>query len=867
MSLFSRLFGTPRAAPAVPPASTATATAPPGAPAAGAARVAADTARLAAVRQLPDGEALRAFAGLGPMNGGTAAKSTSLVVERAAHERLAALIDSGAVDFAAFCREAQDRSAMLSVALLCQDPARPAQAFATLEDPSALVQLVLHSPSSRIRQLAAERITDPAELRQTLKQVRDKDKRVYKILKQKCDALTAAERQAAQLAAETAALCASLERHSLRPHEPQYAAVLEHYTARWSSLTVPPSSDLEERAQSAIARGREVIAAHRHELERQAADSAARTADREQAERARQAEQAAAAASSHAAALLRREAAAAREAEEQARQAARAAVDQQFRQIAGLLRSANSALGDGNTQRAAGLRRAIAEKTATLALPVHLTRELQQLDEKLDELKQWKDYAVAPKRIELIEEMQSLIGLTEDPQRLAERIKALQQEWRTIGKGIVADAPDDWERFQQASRAAYEPCRIHFEAQAALRRDNLQRRQALLERLSAFAAAQQPGAAPQPDGVDGRRLATVVREASLEWRGYFPVDRGAGREIQRQFERSMARLQDLLDGWYQRNADDKRALIARARPLLAQADSREAIEAVKQLQLKWKSTGPARRDQDQSLWSEFRELCDAIFQKRQQAYDEYSAGLEASKRQAIALCDEAERLAAAPGAELLEGSAKIADWRAAFDALDEMPRSDARGLRERFERAVDGCAQRAARRRAEDAERSYTDLFEAARLSQAHAWAVADETGAADPAASRAAAESFIAGVTRWPKGGLQAIQTALANADAPPTTPLDAREASLRTLCIRCEIHGGLPTPDEDQPRRREYQVKRLMQSMGQGESADTENWDSIALQWAGSAAVTPAVYDSCRARFLRSWEARPAPKTGRST
>jgi hypothetical protein len=784
MSLFSRLFGKPRAAPAAP--TTPAAAAPAAAPA--------------------------------PTSGATPrapAAAAPGAAERAAQERLAA------------------------------------QALATLEDPSAIIELALHSPSSRIRQLAAERITDPAALRQTLKQVRDKDKGVYRILKQKCDALTAAERQAAEIAAETAALCASLERHSLRPHEPQYAAVLEHYAARWRSLPMRPA-DLDERAQSAIVRGRNVIAAHLEEVERAAAEAAARTAAREEAERVRQAELAAAAAEAAAAALLQQQTAAARDAEERARQAARTAEDQQFRRIAGLLRSANGALSDGNTQRAAGLRRAIAEKTASLALPAHLARQLAELDGKLEQLKQWKDFAVAPKRRELIEEMQSLIGVSEDPRVLAERIKALQQEWRTISKGIVADAPDDWERFQQASRAAYEPCRIHFEAQAALRRDNLQKRHALLERLSAFAAAQ------PLEPVDGRSLVTVLREASLEWRSHSPVDRDAGRELQQQFDRTMAGLQALLDGWYQRNADEKRALIAKARPLLAQPDSREAIEAVKRLQLQWKNTGTARRDQDQALWSEFRELCDAIFQKRQQAYAEYSAGLDASKGQAIDLCDQVERLAAAPASELQGGSAKIAEWRAAFDALDEMPRSDARGLRERFERAADACAQRAARQRAEDAQRAFTDLFEAARLIQAHAWAVADESAATDPAASRAAAEAFIAGVARWPNGGQKAIQAAFANAGSPPATTLDEREESLRTLCIRCEIHGGMPTPEEDLPRRRERQVQRLMQGMGQGGYSDAEDWDAIALEWVRSAAVTPAVYASCRARFLRCWEAR---------
>jgi len=838
MSLFSRLFRTRPTAPT--PAAAASL------PSAARSKTASgEAARLTAIGHLPDGEELRRLAGLSP---GAAAMPAAPACERAAQARLAALIDAGAIDFAAFCGEATDRSAMLRIALLCADPSRAAAALATIKDPSDVVQLVLRSPSSRVRQLAAEQITDPKQLRDTLKLVRDKDKSVYKILKLKCDALNAEERKAAEVAAEIESLCASLERHSLRPYEPQYATVLEYHCTRWRSLPNRPSAEFEARAQQAIERGREVIAAHQRKLEQQAAEAAARHAAVEAAERAAQAAHEAALARSEADALQRQEEAAVREAEERARQAERAAEEQSFRQIGGLLRAARGALGDGNTQRAAGLRRAIAEKVATLVLPAHLTRQLLELDDKLNELKQWKDYAVAPKRIELIAEMESLIGAEEDPKVLAERIKALQQEWRTISKGIVGDTPDDWERFHQAAQAAYEPCRLHFAAQSQLRRDNLLQRKALLERLAAFEAAQ------TPEDLNGRLLATVLREAAQEWRGYFPVDREPNRPIQEEFERTVARLQAMLDGWYQRNGEAKQSLIAGARQLLAQADSREAIEAVKRLQVQWKSTGAARRDQDQSLWSEFRELCDAIFKKRQQAYDEYQAGLEANKRQAVALCEEAERAST---------TSKIPEWRSAFDALDEMPRNDARELRERFERAVDACVARANEERAREAERSFANLFEAARLIQAYAWAVASEADPEARSALRLAAESFLASTDHWPKGALPALKETLSTVPSQTDASqaeaeLGAREQSLRTLCIRCEIQSETPTPPEDQPLRREFQVQRLMQGMGQGGHARGENWESLALEWVRSGAVSPAVYDSCRARFLRCWSRR---------
>ena len=820
--------------------------------------------RIAAVDKLPDGDALRELAGLSATAESTVAAPATL--KRAARTRMARLIDEGAIEFTAFCDQARNGPAMFAVAVLCKDAGRLPQALDLIRDPEQLAQLVVDGPSSRLRQLAAERIHDPKQFRQLLQQVRGKDKSVYKILKQKCDALNAEERKEQEIKDEIEALCASLERLGERTYDSFYTATFEHLKTRWHSLTAQPAADVEQRAMKAIESCRELIDARARQAARQAAEDAALRAAREQQQREQQAAQAAAeaaaAARAEAEAQQREAAAAIRETEERERAEKREAQEQLFRQIGGLMRMAHASLKDGVTQRAAGLRRAIEEKLAAApALPASLSRQLLQLDEKLNELKEWKDYAVAPKRLELIAAMEALIGSTEGPKVLADRIKLLQQEWRTIGKGIVSEAPEEWERFQQASQAAYQPCREHFEAQAKLRQQNLDKRRAVLERLIAFEATQ------IGDNPDWRLLASVLSDAPKEWRRHFPVDREAGRVPQEQFEGSMGRLQAKLDAWHESNVADKLSLIKRARFLLTQEDSREAIDAVKQLQLRWKETGPAPGAQSQSLWNEFREVCDAVYQKRQQAYAEYTSGLEANKLKAVALCEEAERVAALSGVPLLEGTAKIPEWRSAFDALDEMPRTEARGLHDRFERAVDLCRARVAEQQLRDTEQSFTNLFEASRSVNAYERAVLRGAESSERETLKQSAENFVAGVRQWPKEGLKAIKDSLAQAGSGADVDLGAREKALRLLCVRGEIQSEISTPAEDEALRREHQVQRLMQGMGQGVSTDHEEWTAMALEWIRIGAVAPDLHDNLRERFMRSWEKRPMGSSAPAT
>jgi hypothetical protein len=555
-----------------------------------------------------------------------------------------------------------------------------------------------------------------------------------------------------------------------------------------------------------------------------------------------------------AAALAAAEAEKVREAEEQERAAKRAAEALAVRQIGGLIGKADGALREGNTGRAAGLRRALEEKLPTLpVVPASLARQVQQLDAQLHALKEWKDYAVAPKRAELISDMEALVGSSETPTVLAERIKRLQEEWKTISKGIVSDSEADWQRFQKAAKAAYQPCRDYFEAQALLRRENLAQRLIVLERLRAFETAQ------SSEAPDYRAVATVLREAPQEWRRHSPVDRAAGSAAQEEFDALIGQLRGRLEAWQGENAAQKQSLIQRAQKLLELEDSREAADAVKRLQLLWKEVGATARDREQQLWTEFRGHCDAIFQKRQQAYADYATGLEITKGQVLALCEEAERVAALSGAALLEGAANAPQWRAAYESLVAVPGGDARALHDRFERALKLCQSNVAQQRAQEQEESFTNLLEAGRRIQAYGWAVAQGGGRTDAPSSSPAcdalkqsAEAFIAAIGRWPRGGPQSLRQAWDTAHAATGLDAVAHETALRTLCIRSEILTDRPTPLADQALRRDHQVQRLMQ-MGRRGQTEPDTLDGLALEWVRVGPVAPATHDSLLARFLR--------------
>jgi hypothetical protein len=692
-------------------------------------------------------------------------------------------------------------------------------------------------------------VADPAQLRQLLKQVRGKDKNVYRIIKQKCDELRAEEQKSAVVESDAAAACASLERHSHRIYDAVYEASLDHFSSRWQTLAAMAAPAVQERAAHAIERCREIIVEHQRNV--------ALLAQRHALQEAQQAAQSESLMRAHEEALRREQAAAAaaeaqaqaRRVEEEAQAAADAAEANALRRLSGLLAKTQGALRDGDTGRAAGLRRAIDESLPAIAAPpAHVTRQVQQLDAKLEELKQWKDFAVAPKRAELIADMEALIGSSDDPKLLADRIKQLQEEWKSIAKGIVSDSQADWQRFHQAAETAYQPCRVYFEAQAKVRQENLQQRKILLERLCTFESAQD-GEHP-----DFRAIAAVLVEARQEWRRRSPVDRAAAAALQGEFDAALTRLQQRLDAWYAQKTAEKLALIERARILTGKPDIREAVDAAKHLQQLWKDLGPVERDKEQSLWTEFRAQCDLVFARRQQAQTEHIAALEANRAAALTLCQDAEQAATLSGAEFLQACARIPQWRTDFEAIGEMPRADQRSLRDRFEQALKRCQSRVTEMRARDRLQSFDNMLEAARHIQAYGYAVAQRAADPERDACKLAAETYIAGIHGWPKGAPQALKEAWQAAQAAADLDMPANERALRLLCIRSEISGDLPTPAEDQALRREHQMQRLTRRMGQRGEDGADDWETLSLAWVRVGPVAPIAYQSLLARFVSS-------------
>ncbi|MBS0373843.1 MAG: DUF349 domain-containing protein [Proteobacteria bacterium] len=710
-------------------------------------------------------------------------------------------------------------------------------------DGAALARWVLEGSSSRVRQQAAQAIQDPEQLRELIRAVRGgNDKNVYRILTATRDAQLADIRGVQQQQADAEATAAAIARHAVLPYDPLNVATIEQLARRWESLATHAPAGLAAEVAAHLERAASVVREH----ERSLAEAAARESERQTAlENASREREAATAAAAEAAAAATAEQAQLAEAAREAARLRQETEGSAVREIVGLLRQAQAALDRGSTARAARLHETLAARLpGAPALPPWFARQWQTVEARVAELRDWKTFTVAPKRAELLRRMQGLIGAEMSPEELARRIKGLQEEWRTLARGAPEEQAPEWQPFQEAANKAYEPCREHFARQAAVRRENQQRRESLLARLAAFAAEQ------LGEDADWRHVGRVLAEARDEWRRYAPVDQAVVKGLQERFHAQLGEIQGRLQAEIGRHVETKRALISRAAELIAAPDTRAAIDEAKQLQRRWQATGYVPRETDGGLWAEFRRHCDAIFARSAQESAAFAAALDAQESRATALCAELEALAGLEGDALRSGARELDRLRGEFDGI-ELPRRSARELRQRFSKASTRLGEALRRDRAAAAGRAWDEVYAAADALRGWRLAQTPDADDAEATARREAAAAAIGALGETPKGVKALLERRFAATEPNAPADLAANEAALRLLCVRAELGCDMPSPEPDQSLRREYQMKRLVESMGRGEPVAAASPDELALAWLAVGPVADAAYAGLVARF----------------
>jgi hypothetical protein len=206
----------------------------------------------------------------------------------------------------------------------------------------------------------------------------------------------------------------------------------------------------------------------------------------------------------------------------------------------------------------------------------------------------------------------------------------------------------------------------------------------------------EPGTAPVP----AQQLASRVEALERQMEG--PADRArlhsrvqalrkrveeAATEERDALLERLDRLEGLAQEQLAENLRRKEELAVKAEALTDSTEWKSTSEAIKALQVEWKTIGPVPQERSQELWQRFRKAGNTFFERLQEHRKESSQGSEENLRLKEALVARAEELS------------QSIDWKGTAEAIKALqaewktvgpaPREQADAVWKRFRKAAD----------------------------------------------------------------------------------------------------------------------------------------------------------------------------------
>lgn len=479
-------------------------------------------------------------------------------------------------------------------------------------------------------------------------------------------------------------------------------------------------------------------------------------------------------------------------------------------QASALVQEIHAVLDDGQVKRA----RELIPRVRALELREHQKRQvehaLKRAQRRIRELADWNRYAIEPKKEELCQQMEAMSENVApvDAQTLKQRaalITQLQKQWRELDKGSLGSSGKLWQRFQIAGNKAWEPCGAHFSQVE-------QQAQDLLEQLDALAS------------LPAEEIHPKMRSLMGEWKNLQPLPQASRKRLHGKMDQRLQQLDVALKPMQQTWRRSKLQIIKKAEQLSQGKPggrNSKSIDSAKALQADWKRVPALPREENENLWTKFREACDKVFAQADEQRKEQRGKQAESEQQAGLLINELDALLQLEDAEFLNAENKATGL---LDSLREfdLRKSDKQKKYRSLEKAV---RRRVQQLQASQSQQHYEHLGQfSQQCSKQELLALQGKPAGLDklalpelPAALRTLAQKRLENAEQVLQMGKKYDTESLLQ--------------ELHNLTVRVEIAADVPSPDADAAVRLQIKAQNMKLSLEGGQALPDTN--TLYQQW----------------------------------
>lgn len=477
-----------------------------------------------------------------------------------------------------------DERTLEQIATTAHEPEMRHAAIERVTSAMTLGQCALRDPLAGNRQAAVERLTDKAALERVAREIGKRDKRVYRLAKDRLKAIAEQEARPLRIREQCAELCEKVERLGRFEQWEQDRGLLDLIERDWAQIA--DEADEAWRARYDAGRARFLAAFEQY--------------------RARSDELAA---------------------EQQALAERQAAIEAMLAELNGTAASDDEAAIVALQERAERLVAAAPPSAATkkAGADKRLAEALDQLTQRLTRLREGRAHQ-------------------EQAQALRIRVADTLALTQPLNKGQVLSLIQDARRLGGDQRLPADLTEALREAATALEQRWHKQRQHAEQRLTQVPAKLEALTESLTAG-ELKRAEPVLQslQASIDLAQASGLPRQAYGEIQHHIRAAAPRVKE-LQSWRRWGADQQREALCQAVNELVERDlpDEALIDELRRLQTDWKSLDQGGAPADQRRWEQFQASADKVYQRCRPYLERQTAEREAHRRAREQLCEELE---------------------------------------------------------------------------------------------------------------------------------------------------------------------------------------------------------------------------------
>lgn len=475
---------------------------------------------------------------------------------------------------------------------------------------------------------------------------------------------------------------------------------------------------------------------------------------------------------------------------------------------------------------------------------------VREAQPKLDEYRKWRHFGTNQARENLLGEANGLLSdPPNSPKELASKIKALREAWRKLDQDDGRASEAQWESFNSVCKEAYKPAKQHFNNLSKERKSNFRDKQQIIDALNELHKT------TDWDAPDWGAVTQALKEEQQKWQRSGAVDFKLRKTVERDYQLAIDQIEEHLKGERSTEVERRQRLIAQVRQTFENDSIDQAVRVAKTAQRQWKPTVQGDRKLEQSLWEEFRSVCDEVFGKLKETTKEAKAAWQAEAKEREGWIEQLDALLkseADPVANAASGQAEelAKQWR----QRSQIPKPVMLKLDRRFQAARKAFDQRLKRLRATEASKQEAQLNDLLELCQNIETALFTDSSADEWQAkldefddARGSLAKHLRKRYEYALQGLQGDSAVKTDVQSQHESALESREA----LCLRGELVAQIDSPADKQEQRKQLQLERLRMSL-QGGGKDTAiELAEIHDQWFQLAGVSASEWPDLRQRF----------------